>query len=254
MAETIKSVNISDEASEGKFCPRCGKPLLYEFYQYSHIGRFRCPYDRFGVINPDLYVDRVDFDTGTFQADGHTYRSFINSTYAIYNCAAVLCLLKAIHLDPWKANEVFSSYKLKEGRNETFMLSRPSTINLVKNPTGANEVMKYITAQANDKNICIFLNDNDLDGTDISWIWDAHFERLNDPLIHTIVCSGKRAYDMALRLKYEGLEDRIQVIEDSAEAIAWLDQAEMDSYVIATYTALHATRAILRRQAGRHKA
>ena len=253
MAETIKSRNISDEASEGKFCPRCGRPLIYDFYQYSHIGRFRCPYDGFGKIRPDLYVDRVNFDNETFRADGFTYHSFINSGYAIYNCAAVLCLLKALGLNLPAANEVFKTYKLKEGRNEVFNLSSPCTINLVKNPTGANEVMKYITAQPMDKNICIFLNDNDLDGTDISWIWDAHFERLNDPLIHTIVCSGQRAYDMALRLKYEGLEDRIRVIEDSRDAIAWLDDQKMESFVIATYTALHPTRGILSRQARRHR-
>ena len=253
MAETIKSRNISDEASEGKFCPRCGRPLIYDYYQYSHIGRFRCPFDGFGKIHPDLYVSSVNFDNGTFTADGHVYHSFLNSSYSIYKCAAVLCLLKASGLDPEKADEVFKNYKLKEGRNEVFNLSKPCTINLVKNPTGANEVMKFITAQPMDKNICIFLNDNDLDGCDISWIWDAHFERLNDPLVHTIVCSGRRAYDMALRLKYEGLEDRIRVIEGDREAIAWLDEANMESFVMATYTALHSTRAVLKKQAGRHR-
>ena len=57
---------------------------------------------------------------------------------------------------------------------------------------------------------------------------------------------------MALRLKYEGLEDRIIVIEDVEKAIAWLDEAEMKSYVIATYTALHSTRAIMRKQEKKH--
>ncbi|MBR2829130.1 MAG: DUF1727 domain-containing protein, partial [Solobacterium sp.] len=114
--------------------------------------------------------------------------------------------------------------------------------------TGANEVMKYILARPGDKNVCIFLNDNDQDGTDVSWIWDAHFERLNVPEVKRIICSGKRAYDMALRLKYEGLEDRLQVIEDAAEAVRWLDEQNLDSYIMATYTALHSTRALLRKQ------
>ncbi len=77
--------------------------------------------------------------------------------------------------------------------------------------------------------------------------WDAHFERLNVDSVKKIVCSGTRAYDMALRLKYEGLEDRILVIEDSTDAIKWLDHQNLDSHVISTYTALHATRAILRK-------
>ena len=108
--------------------------------------------------------------------------------------------------------------------------------------------MKYILSRPGDKNVCIFLNDNDQDGTDVSWIWDAHFERLNVPEVKRIICSGKRAYDMALRLKYEGLEDRLQVIEDAAEAVRWLDEQNLDSYIMATYTALHSTRALLRKQ------
>ena len=107
--------------------------------------------------------------------------------------------------------------------------------------------MKYIIARPGDKNICIFLNDNDQDGHDVSWIWDAHFERLNVPEVKHIICSGLRAYDMALRLKYEGLEDRIIVIENATKAIEWLNDANLESYVIATYTALHSTRAILRK-------
>ena len=246
--ETIRSTLISDEAGEGKFCPRCGHPLIYDYYQYSHIGRFHCTYDDFGQIRPDLTVTDVNFERSTFKVGTDTFHSFVNSIYGVYNCAADLCLLKALGLDYRKADEVFRNYVLKEGRDEVFELQKPCTINLVKNPTGANEVMKYIVAQPNDKNICIFLNDNDQDGHDISWIWDAHFERLNDPHIKTIVCSGLRAYDMALRLKYEGLEDRIQVIEQAEDAIRWLDEANLESHVISTYTALHSTRAVLARQ------
>lgn len=250
--ETIKSRNITDEASEGKFCPRCGKPLNYEYYQYSHIGRFFCPWDHFGEIHPEILVSRVNFDEGTFTVNKKKYHSFINTIYAVYNCAAVLTVLKVLNLDFEKANQVFKTYQLKEGRNEEFTLSCPCIINLVKNPTGANEVMKYITSEPGEKNIAIFLNDNDQDGHDISWIWDAHFERLNDQNIKRIVCSGRRAYDMALRLKYEGMEDRIHVEESSEEAIRWLDEQHLPSYVIATYTALHPTRAILKRREKRY--
>ena len=243
------SRETTDEASEGKFCPRCGKPLKYSYYQYSHIGRFCCSDDHYGEITPDIMVDSIDYNAMTFHAEGRNFRAFMNTIYGIYNCAAVLTVMKLLSLDYEAANQVFSTFVMREGRNEVFELSKPCVINLVKNPTGANEVMKYIVAQKGDKNICIFLNDNDQDGHDVSWIWDAHFERLNVPEVKNIICSGLRAYDMALRLKYEGLEDRITVIEDSTEAIHWLNQADLESYVIATYTALHPTRAILRKEA-----
>ncbi|MCR4950179.1 MAG: MurT ligase domain-containing protein [Solobacterium sp.] len=249
VAETSVSSKTTDEASEGKFCPRCGAPLKYSYYQYSHIGRFCCENDGFGKIDPYIQIHDADLERGRFMCDGREFHAFMNTIYGIYNCGAVLAVMKTMGLDPEAADRTFSTFVLNEGRNEVFNLSRPCVINLVKNPTGANEVMKYIVAQPGEKNLCIFLNDNDQDGHDVSWIWDAHFERLNVPEIRTIVCSGLRAYDMALRLKYEGLDDRITVIEDSTEAVRWLDHAHKNSFIIATYTALHPTRAILRKEA-----
>ena len=252
VAENSISQKTTDEASEGKFCPRCGHPLKYDYYQYSHIGRFHCEKDGFGNITPDVYVTDCDYEHGTFTVSDRKFHSFINSIYAIYNCASVLTLMKTMDLDPGAADHVFNTFEMKEGRNEVFHFSCDSIINLVKNPTGTNEVLKSILSQKEDKNVCILLNDNDQDGHDVSWIWDAHFERLDVPEVKHIICSGLRAYDMALRLKYEGLEDRIIVIEDVEKAIAWLDEAEMKSYVIATYTALHSTRAIMRKQEKKH--
>ena len=252
VAENSISQKTTDEASEGKFCPRCGHPLKYDYYQYSHIGRFHCEKDGFGNITPDVYVTDCDYEHGTFTVSDRKFYSFINSLYAIYNCASVLTLMKTMDLDPGAADHVFNTFEMKEGRNEVFHFSCDSIINLVKNPTGTNEVLKSSLSQKEDKNVCILLNDNDQDGHDVSWIWDAHFERLDVPEVKHIICSGLRAYDMALRLKYEGLEDRIIVIEDVEKAIAWLDEAEMKSYVIATYTALHSTRAIMRKQEKKH--
>ncbi len=248
VARQEESKTVTDEASEGKFCPRCGRRLVYDFYQYSHIGRFHCECG-FGENTPDISVDSIDYRNGTFTCEGKTFHNFLNNIYSVYNCAAVLCVMKTLGLDYGNADETFRTLVLNEGRNEVFNLSQPCVINLIKNPTGSNETMKFITSQPGDKNICILLNDNDQDGHDVSWIWDAHFERLNVPEVKTIVCSGLRAYDMALRLKYEGLEDRIIVIESAAEAVKWLDQQNMPSHIMATYTALHSTRAILRKEA-----
>ncbi len=249
VARMDESTVTTNEASEGKFCPRCGRELKYSYYQYSHIGRFSCPHDHFGEIEPDILVEDIDYQRRTFKADGKVYHSYINAIYAVYNCAAVLCVMKNLGLDTAGADDVFAHYRLKEGRNEVFELKQPCVIDLIKNPTGANEVMKEILAREGQKNICIFLNDNDQDGHDISWIWDAHFERLDDPQVERIICSGTRAYDMALRLKYEGLEDRVMVIEDSTQAIHALNEMNMQSFVMCTYTALHATRAILKKEA-----
>lgn len=244
--QTIHSQKRSHEASEGKFCPRCHQPLKYEYYQYSHIGRFVCENDGFGQNELAIEVSEYDEKQATFTVNGEVYPAFQNAIYAIYNCAAVLCVLQANQLSLEIVKQVFQSFTLKEGRNEHFDLGKPCVLNLVKNPTGANEVMKYIMAQEQDKNILIILNDHAQDGTDVSWIWDAQFELLMKDSTKHILCSGTRAYDMALRLKYAGF-DRYEVIEDIAQAVNRLVQLDENSFVISTYTALQNTRAILRR-------
>lgn len=252
VGENDVSLPISDEASEGKFCPRCNRRLIYDYYQYSHIGKFRCPYDHYGEEKKDVFVSSIQYDQNTFKVDGVTYPMFMDTIYAVYNCAAVLCAMKSIHLDLNCAKNVFSTFELNTGRNETFMLNHECTMNLIKNPTGANEVMKYIINKPFDKNIAIILNDNDQDGTDVSWIWDTHFERLKDPRVKKIICSGTRCYDMALRLKYEGLEDRIEVIEDIKDVIEKVDALNDQAFIITTYTALFQTRNLLVKQASKH--
>lgn len=243
------SVKTTDEASEGKFCPFCGTPLQYEYYQYSHIGKFVCRKDGFGNVPLSMEVTSVDYKEGTFQAEGRTFTSFINTIYAVYNCAAVLTVMKILHRNYDSAESVFRTFVLKEGRNEEFALKKPCILNLAKNPTGTNEVLKYIVAQPGTKNVMIILNDNDQDGHDVSWIWDAHFERLRVPEVNRIVCSGLRAYDIALRLKYEGMEDRIVVYPEIEQGVKYLDSCNQDSYIISTYTALHSTREILKKEA-----
>ncbi|MEG0291041.1 MAG: DUF1727 domain-containing protein, partial [Erysipelotrichaceae bacterium] len=98
------------------------------------------------------------------------------------------------------------------------------------------------------KDILIILNDNDQDGSDVSWIWDAHFEIIATANVAHIICSGKRAYDMALRLKYENYQGVLSVYEDCSEAIDALKEYSLHAYVVATYTALQPVRALLRRK------
>lgn len=248
--ECAVSSSMSNEASEGKFCPRCGAELHYDYYQYSHIGKFHCEKDGFGIHTASVCVESVDFDAQNMMVNGQSIPMFQNAVYAVYNCAAVLTLLKAMNIEWHYAAKVFDEFEMNDGRNETFMIDGTRCVlNLIKNPTGANEVMKAIVKQGNERSVLIVLNDNDQDGRDVSWIWDAHFDLLIDPQTKNIICSGTRAYDMALRLKYEGYEDGLQVEENLSKAVDLLCESDGEYTVISTYTALQNCRSILRRKA-----
>lgn len=148
------SSSMSHEASEGKFCPRCGAELHYDYYQYSHIGKFYCEHDGFGVHDAAVCVETVDFNTQTMMVNGQSMPMFQNAVYAVYNCAAVLTLLKAMNINWEYAAKVFNEFEMNDGRNEIFMINGSKCVlNLIKNPTGANEVMKAIIKQEQKRSV-----------------------------------------------------------------------------------------------------
>lgn len=238
----------TDEASEGKFCPQCGSKIYYDYYQYSHIGKYYCEHCDFKTPKFTTAGTVVSTVNRTFTCENIEYHAPQGGLYTIYNCMAVLCVANAYHINAIYATKAFENIKVPVGRNEKFEIHQQQCIlNLVKNPTGANEVMKVIEEDTNKKTILLVLNDNPQDGTDVSWIYDTSFEKLINENTQHIICSGTRAYDIALRLKYGGYKKHIEIQENLKQAVDALLQADHTMYAIATYTALQPVRNLLRR-------
>ena len=128
---------------------------------------------------------------------------------------------------------------------------------LIKNPAGANEVLRTLALEPGQHDLLGVLNDNIADGRDVSWIWDADFELLAGRIRH-VTCSGSRAADLAVRLKYAGVEPtRIRLQADLAQALRDAaddaDAAVSPLYALPTYTAMLSLRELLvaRGEAGR---
>jgi UDP-N-acetylmuramyl tripeptide synthase len=121
----------------------------------------------------------------------------------------------------------------------------------VKNPTGFNEVLRTLLAVTERPlQLCIAINDLIADGRDVSWLWDVDFEVLAGRLAQATV-SGIRANDMALRLKYAGIDEASITIESNLEraldkALAQLPPSET-LFCLPTYTAMLALQGILAR-------
>jgi len=104
------------------------------------------------------------------------------------------------------------------------------------------------------KNLIICINDLYADGTDISWLWDVDFEALaaNQENINFVLCSGLRAEDMAVRLKYAGLAtEKLAVEKDLGAALeAGLSKVPTGEllYIMPTYTAMLQMREIIQKQ------
>lgn len=161
----------------------------------------------------------------------------VPGVYNVYNAVAAACsaFVQGISLEIIARG--IEDYHSLFGRSETVQYKDSSyKVFLIKNPTGCTEVLKLLKGQKN-ANYLIVINDNYADGRDVSWLWDAKFELLQTG--GTITCSGSRAYDMALRLKYAGLKPEQIIIEpEVTKALESSASKDSNLFVLPTYTAL----------------
>lgn len=230
------------EAGEGKFCPFCKTRLEYEYYQYSHVGKFKCPNCNFGDNEIYKLATNVDLKNRCFDIDENTYKINGNSIYLIYNYTAVysVCSLYGISNDVVK--KAFSTFALNNGRLEEIKINDvPTIINLAKNPTGSNVSLRILNEDDSEKELLFVLNDNIADGFDVSWIWDINFNNLNN--VSRIITSGTRAYDIAIRIKTSGFPaEKIEPYLNLEDAVNAFYKTDIKKYVIANYTSLQPTR------------
>jgi lipid II isoglutaminyl synthase (glutamine-hydrolysing) len=112
---------------------------------------------------------------------------------------------------------------------------QPLELVLVKNPAGFTVALgTYGTTPVTSM---VAINDNYADGRDVSWLYDVSFESLRDRGV--AMTSGVRAYDMALRLRYDDVE--VEAIEpDLGRALDRFISEHPDEpkRIFCTYTAM----------------
>lgn len=166
----------------------------------------------------------------------------IPGVYHVYDLAGAISVGLDLGIGIEEMVNSLESFKNPFGRVEKVQLGKhPVTTFLIKNPVGASLVFETIKDELSDKSVLLMaLNDNFADGTDVSWIWDANFEDLATKSDYKIVCSGLRAEDFAVRLKYAGIDPkRIIIKKELAQAVDESQKTNPDKIIILpTYTAL----------------
>jgi UDP-N-acetylmuramyl tripeptide synthase len=242
-------------AADSKYCRTCGAPYAYRAAYVGHLGDYRCP--NCGDQRPELDVaarsielsglESVAFD---LVAPAGTRRVSLPlpGLYNVYNAlaAASLSLVLGASLDEIEAG--LGRFRAAFGRFERIPAGDKGVLLLlIKNPAGANEVVRTLVSATGPKLAVVALNDNIADGRDVSWIWDVDFEPLGEAIEH-LVLTGGRAHELALRFKYGGVDpDRIEVIPDLERALdRGLEQTPSGAelVVLPTYTAMLALRRI----------
>jgi lipid II isoglutaminyl synthase (glutamine-hydrolysing) len=246
-------------AADAALCRRCGTALAYHTLSVGHLGDWYCPMGDnarppLAYTAEQIHLSGVDGASLVVRDDrGEAFAVDVQlpGLYNIYNVLGASAAARSLGVPAETIRATLRDFVAPFGRIERVdVRGRRLTLALVKNPTGANEVLRLFRS-ASPAPLLICINDLIADGRDVSWLWDTDFEALAD-YPAPITVSGIRALDMALRLKYAGVPDnQITVIPNIGDAlIAVAEQAEpgADAYVLPTYTAMLAAREALHAQ------
>lgn len=236
--------NATSNAPTEVFNCICGKPLQYNKQFFAQEGHYYCAKCGFKRPEPNYkgYVKIYsDYSELKIRHNNKDFEFKINlvGLYNAYNVLGAVACAMENGIDYQTIKKAVSTYKSIFGRAERRIINGHKTlIQLIKNPTGASEVLKTVDLSSN---IVIAINDNYADGRDISWLWDSDFEQLKNAQ-KLVITSGIRAKDMATRLKYAGIpQEKIIVEEDIKSAIALAaksDNIEERITILPSYTAL----------------
>jgi UDP-N-acetylmuramyl tripeptide synthase len=248
-----------EDAADSRYCYRCGRPYEYTLVTVGHMGHYRCP--GCGDARPaatvaarEVRLHGADGATLTVIADAGALAlsTTLPGLYNVYNVTAAAAAALALGVAPETTARGIMATAPAFGRGERVAIEgREALMLLAKNPAGFNEVLRTVLAAEDAPVVLIAINDLIADGRDISWLWDVDFEMLRDRA-RAVVVTGIRADDMALRLKYAGVNGgRVAVEYDGARALSRAREALRDAerlYVLTTYTAMLQLREILARK------
>jgi UDP-N-acetylmuramyl tripeptide synthase len=244
-------------AFDAKHCRRCGHPYAYERAFVGHLGHYSCP--NCGAERPRPEVAATAIELRGMEGSRTRVRTPsgeveielpLPGLYNVYNALAAIAAGLQLGVAPARIKSALEGTRAAFGRVETIEVGGvPVSILLIKNPAGANEVLRTLLLESRERgrlDLWIALNDKIADGRDVSWVWDADFELLAGA-VGRVVCAGTRAPEMALRLKYAGWPtEAIEVVPGIGSSLDdAVAKAEGRLFALPTYTALLELRKLL---------
>lgn len=254
ISECLNSGNQTKEIREGRFCRYCGARLSYRFYHYGQLGDYICP--GCGFQRPAIQFEGRNIETEdglAFTVGGKCFWSSLRGLYNVYNILAAYAAIRTAGLKAEHFRDTLADFHPENGRMEEFWIHDKRVIlNLAKNPTGFNQNLNVMLQDESPKELVLVINDNEQDGTDISWLWDVDFERLKGSNTGVVTASGIRCQDLMLRLKYAEIPSEIE--PDVEKAIrSFIKKGGRNLYIFVNYTALFDTRNLLKHMCEEHQ-
>lgn len=225
-----------------KNCPKCSSLLEYEYYHFEDIGLYKCSNKKCDFKTPKAHHKITDFKDSTITIDKkHTITLNTDILFNLYNTLAAYSVVanystnydkicKAIsNLN--KDKKIYNKYKVQD--REVYVLN-----NKCENASTYNQSMLYTYNKKEKKTIVIgweeisrrYLWD------ELSWLYDIEFELFNKQDIDTYIVCGPQRYDIAVRLKYAGIDEKkIKIHKDLYSAKEDIKNSKGNIYSILNF-------------------
>lgn len=251
----------AEHAADARWCHACGAEYRYAPIYFGHLGIWRCPDCGRQRPRPQIRATEV---IGTAQETlqlqiafpgGHTALEVpLQGLYNAYNAVAAVAGAWAVQFPLAAVQRGLTGFSAAFGRQERAQVQgRDLRVLLCKNPAGTNQALATVLNAAGPIHLLVALNDGTQDGRDISWIWDVDYERLAGRTA-SIVATGTRARDLALRLTYAGLGGQLHTEPDPNRALQKAVAATPPGrqlFVLPTYTAMMTLRELIATSGGK---
>lgn len=192
-------------------CPVCQAKLVYDKNYYSHLGKYICGC---GFKRPELkdidikanakiYCDCSYLDI-FYKGSKYIFKVPLGGLYNAYNALLAIAIAFEFKIKRKVIADAFKNYIPLKGRDDIVEVKdKVFKIKVMNNPISLSEAIFELKYSKNTK-IVFALSDSPKDSIDTSWIWGSDLDIFKE-FENNIYLTGNRFDDMALRLKYAGV-------------------------------------------------
>lgn len=220
-----------------RYCPVCGKPLVYDYYHYNHVGNYHCTACDFKRHDTDYAVTKLENGEITLCGKDKIQLAF-RSIYNIYNTLATYTLCSLIGIDPKKVCDATSNYILKNGRYIEFTLGKHDGTFLIakhENSVAYDMSFRYAAEQNKRCSVVVIVDavSRKYFTSETSWLWDIEFNWLKADCVEKIYLCGKYCNDLAMRMSFTDVSQEKLVINEDISAVCEQLRNQGDEHVYA---------------------
>ena len=205
------------------YCPKCHSKLKYDYYHFETYGGYSC--SKCSIKNPDTdnHITSINYDKKEMIVN-NKYKINLQHDilYCIYNTMAAFTVSKLLNFDLDKVSDILSNIAKNTKLYNNYEINNRKVYvlnNKNENSTTFNQSLLYATRNKNSKIVVIGWKEisRRYNYDDLSWLYDIDFELLNNKTVNKIICVGDNSYDIATRIKYAGIDEKLIYVFDNLE-------------------------------------